>query len=211
MNEVISTEKTLSKTLFIYNDLIDKFMKNELSPGTIIDRQALAETYRVSIAPVKDALLMLTQDGLIEIRSRSVTIVKTVKQEDIRGSMLMREAIESEAVRIICGKTIRDNYDRLLEEAKALDSVEDQKKYWKADVDFHRHLVDLTGCQMMIDSYRRVMNIGIFCKINSYFMNEDPSGRLNHVELLNSLLTEAPGEADVYIRAHLRSGKNLSP
>lgn len=211
MNEVISTEKTLSKTLFIYNDLIDKFMKNELSPGTIIDRQALAEAYRVSIAPVKDALLMLTQDGLIEIRSRSVTIVKTVKQEDIRGSMLMREAIESEAVRIICGKTIRDNYDRLLEEAKALDSVEDQKKYWKADVDFHRHLVDLTGCQMMIDSYRRVMNIGIFCKINSYFMNEDPSGRLNHVELLNSLLTEDPGEADVYIRAHLRSGKNLSP
>jgi len=204
------TGKAFSKTQYIYNDLIDKFMNNELNPGTIIDRQALAKAYKVSIAPVKDALLMLTQDGLIETRSRSVTIVKTVKQEDIRGSMLMREAIESEAARLICGKTVRDHYDKLLEEARILDSIVDQKEYWKADVDFHRHLVSLTGCQMMIDSYRRVMNIGIFCKVNNFFMNEDPAGRLNHADLLDSLLTENPEEADVHIRAHLRAGKSLS-
>lgn len=209
MNKNASIEKNQSKTLFIYNDLIDKFMAHELVPGSIIDRQALADKYKVSIAPVKDALLMLAQDGLIEIRSRSVTIVKSVQQEDIRGSLLMREAIESQAARIICGKTIQDNYDILFSEADALNSIVDQKEYWKADVQFHRHLVNLTGCQMMINSYRQIMNIGNFCKVNSFFMNEDPSGRLDHVELLNSLLTEDPIEADIHIRNHLRSGKNI--
>lgn len=182
-------------------------MSNILSPGEIIDRKRLATEYNVSIAPVKDALLMLAQDGLIDIRSRSVTIVRAIQKEDLHGTAIMREAIESQAARLICGDTIKENYSELINEASKLDAIEDQRDYWRADVEFHRHLVSLTKCQIMINTYRQVMNLGNFCKVNSFYMNDDPSGRLSHIKLIESLLTNDVSKADAVIRTHIRSGK----
>ena len=199
------TKETLK--LKIYNDLISKFMTNELAPGEIINRQALADEFQVSMAPVRDALQMLAQDGFIEIRSRSITIVRAIQKEDILGNLIMREAIESQAARIICGRIVEKNLDILLEEARLLDEEHDQIKYWQADVLFHRHLVELTDCQLMIHTYRQVMNICNFYQINSYFMNDNPKNRLDHSELVKKLITPNQNVAEDAIRRHLQSGK----
>lgn len=176
-------------------------------PGEVIDRKQLAEQYNVSTAPVKDALLMLAQDGFIDVRARSVTIVKSVQREDIDGIMVMREAIETQAARMICGDILRSHFDELEVEAKNLNNISDQMEYWRADIEFHRHLVALTDCPLMINTYRQIMNIGNFYRMNSFFMNDSPTGRLNHIDLLNDLLTEDASVADECIRRHLRSGK----
>lgn len=197
-----------SLTTKIYNCLLNKILSNELAPGTVINRKALAEEYGVSMAPIREALLILSQEGFIEIRSRSVTIVKAVQKEDILGILTLREALESQTARIICGNIIRDNYDRLLSQANRLDQSADQMSYWHEDVQFHRQLVRLSNCPLLINTYNQIMNVGNFYKINSYFLNDDPDKRMPHSTLLEDLLTDDPDFAEKKIRFHLQAGKN---
>ena len=117
---VENTGKAAAKenlTLKIYNSLLQKFLSNELVPGTVIDRRAIAEEYHVSMAPVRDALQRLTLEGFIETRSRSATIVKAIQREDIYGTLTMREALESQVARMGCGEKVRSGQDALVETA----------------------------------------------------------------------------------------------
>lgn len=197
-----------SLTLHIYNDLLEKFLSNEMAPGTIIDRKALAEEYQVSIAPVRDALQRLTLEGFVETKSRSATVVKAITREDIFGTLAMREALESQVARMICGETVRQNMDLLLEAAKTVDNCTDIMDYWKADISFHRTFVELCNCRLLINSYSQIMNIGNFYQINSFFMNHDPEKRESHISLIANLSNDDPDFAEAAIRKHLKSGKH---
>lgn len=197
-----------SLTLHIYNDLLEKFLSNEIAPGTLIDRKALAEEYQVSIAPVRDALQRLTLEGFVETKSRSATIVKAITQEDIYGTMAMREALEAQAARMVCGETVRQNMDMLLKAAKNVDESADITDYWKADIAFHQKFVELCKCRLMVNSYAQIMNMRNFYQINSFFMNHDPEKRESHISLIASLSNDDPDFAEAAIRKHLKSGKN---
>ena len=206
------TTKTASKenlTQKIYDDLLKKFLTYELVPGTVIDRKALAEEYQVSMAPIRDALLRLAQEGFIEIRSRRATIVKAIQKEDIYGMLIMREALESQVSRMICGDVVREHYDDLLQKATKVDQTEDIMSYWHADVEFHRQLVDLSGCRLLINTYNQIMNVGNFYQINSFFMNNDPQKRVLHTELLEQLMNGDADASEQAIRNHLQAGKSI--
>ena len=196
-------------TLFIYNDLLAKLMSNELAPGTIIDRNILAEQYNVSVAPVRDALTRLTLEGFIVTKPYSGTVVKAISREDVIGNLVMREALETQAVRMIHGKKIQDHYDELRGLAIEIENCSDQTAYWYADVAFHQELVSLCECPLLINNYDQIMSIGNFYRINTFLMNNDPTKRSSHIELLEHLKSEDVQEAVDEIIKHLHSGKEI--
>lgn len=197
-----------SLTQAIYDDLLRRFMSNELVPGTIIDRKTLADEYQVSMAPLRDALQRLTLEGFIETRSRSATVVRAVQKEDIYGTLVMREALESQAARLICGRIVQEHYAALLDSASHVDSAESMTDYWQADVEFHCQLVSLSNCELLIDTHKKVMNVGRFYQLNSYFMNCDPQKRESHCKLIEDLLTDDPDTAERIMRHHVMAGKS---
>ena len=197
-------------TLQIYNGLMEKLFSNELAPGSIIDLKAIAEEYHVSLAPVRDALQRLTLEGFIETKSRSATVVKAITNEDIFGTLAMREALEAQAARMVCGPTVRANKAALLAAARQVDSCADIIDYWKADVTFHREFVALCKCRLLINSHANIMNIGNFYQINNYFMNHDPKMRDSHIFLVEALTTNDPDAAEAAIRKHLQAGKTAA-
>lgn len=197
-----------SLTQVIYNDLLRKFMANELVPGTIIDRKSLAEEYQVSMAPLRDALQRLALEGFIETRSRSATVVKAVQRDDVYGTLVMREALESQAARMICGETVQENLAALLEHADHVDTAVAMTDYWQADVEFHCQLVALSKCELLIETHKKIMNVGRFYQLNNYFMNRDPQKRESHHKLVEALLTRDPDEAERIMRHHVMAGKS---
>ncbi len=55
----------------IYVELRRSIIMRHLKPGERFDVDALAQQYRTSVTPVRDALQMLSQDGLVNIKPRS--------------------------------------------------------------------------------------------------------------------------------------------
>lgn len=207
--EKIEKNKKDSLTLSIYNDLLSKLMSNELAPGAIIDRNVFAEQYKVSVAPVRDALTRLTLEGFIVTKPYIGTVVKSITREDVIGNLVMREALETQAIRMIHGNTITKHYDELMAMANDIEKCDNQTSYWNADVAFHQKLVSLCGCQLLINNYVQIMSIGNFYRVNTFLMNNDPTKRSSHIELLELLKSENADAAVNAIIAHLHAGKEI--
>ena len=89
---------TTERVLAVLREAIIGF---ELAPGEDIDKSALCERLGVSRFPVSEALARLQGEGLVEILPQRGTRVSRIRLAEVRQSMFIRRALESQAVRTL--------------------------------------------------------------------------------------------------------------
>lgn len=192
----------------VYEYLLEKFLQNELVPGHILNRREIAQQLGVSVAPVLEALLQLEMEGFVESIPRKGTLVKPVRQEDIFGQLMLREAVECQAARLYCGARVREHRQVLQVLAAALETTTaESPEHWKQEVDFHSELVSLSDCLPLLREFRRFIRLGVFYRMNRILQPVDRLDGQSHMTLIEVLATDDPDIAERAIRAHLRSGK----
>ncbi|MCX7935224.1 MAG: GntR family transcriptional regulator, partial [Planctomycetota bacterium] len=77
------------------------------APGEFLDRRGVAREIGISPAPVLEAMLRLQEEGLLEALPRRGTRVRIITADYLLGQLLVREALECEAARLICGQKVR--------------------------------------------------------------------------------------------------------
>jgi DNA-binding GntR family transcriptional regulator len=193
----------------VYEKLLLRFLRNELVPGDILNRRMISQQLGVSVAPVLEALLQLEMEGFVESIPRKGTIVRPIRQEDVYGQLMLREAVECQAARLYCGapvSTHRASMDLL---ASPLESGEpDTPEHWKQEIDFHGALVELANCPALSNEFMRIMRLSSFIRLNRILNQSDKLERQSHLALLDVLSRDDPDGAEQAIRAHLRSGKH---
>src|SRR6188768_2110621 len=73
----------------------------ELKPGEILDKGAICERLGVSRFPVSEAFARLQTEGLVDIMPQRGSMVSRVKFTDVVEFMLIRKALEGEAIRVL--------------------------------------------------------------------------------------------------------------
>ena len=87
----------------IYADLRQRIIDLELKPDTTIARQELARGYGASQTPVREALQLLEQDGLVRVHPQSRTVVARISAHQLHETHFLRVALETEVVRQLAG------------------------------------------------------------------------------------------------------------
>lgn len=82
----------------IYVELRRSIIMRHLKPGERFDVDALAQQYRTSVTPVRDALQMLSQDGLVNIKPRSGYFVARTTLKQLRDLLDLRHILEVAAI-----------------------------------------------------------------------------------------------------------------
>lgn len=82
----------------IYRELRRLIIMGHRKPGERISIEELAQSYGISITPVRDALQMLSQEGLITIRPRSGYFVTRLTLKQLRDLLELREILEVASV-----------------------------------------------------------------------------------------------------------------
>ena len=191
-----------------YNQILGDILTGELVPGDLLNRRGVAQRLGMSSAPVHEAMIHLERDGFLEALPRLGTRVRTASREDVRGHLVVREALECQAARLACGKRVRLHLPRLQLLAQAADatgSVDLVRA--QAEVSFHVAIVELADCPALLREYRRVMQIGLFYRINLLMTmpSREPANR--HLALLEELSDSSPESAETCVRRHIWAGK----
>lgn len=82
----------------IYKQLRRAIIMGHLRPGLKLDVDELARKYGTSVTPVRDALQMLGQEGLVTIKSRAGYFVTYTTLKELRDLLDLREILEVAAV-----------------------------------------------------------------------------------------------------------------
>lgn len=91
------TTDTTSKDQ-IYRSLRKAIITGRRKPGERLSIDDLKTAYGTSVTPVRDALQMLSQEGLIRIRPRAGYFVSRVTLKELRDMLDLREILEFAAV-----------------------------------------------------------------------------------------------------------------
>lgn len=191
-----------------YTDILAHILDGRFAPGTLLNRRGMAQQLKMSAAPVHEAMIQLERDGFLEALPRHGTRVLSAQREDVRGHLVVREALECQAARMICGERIKQHLPALTILAEAADSGNQADAVRaRQEVSFHIALVELADCPALLREYQRVMQIGLFYRINLLMNMPSRKPEIRHTSLLKSLCTASPEAAENCMREHVWSGK----
>jgi DNA-binding GntR family transcriptional regulator len=81
-------------------EIADAILSGVFAPGFRLDEQFLAQRYKVSRTPVREALRQLATTGLIDIRPRRSAIVAQVTQAELEGLFVAMGEMEATCARL---------------------------------------------------------------------------------------------------------------
>src|SRR3954447_17115476 len=83
----------------VFELLRERIISLELVPGTVLSRSALAEEFRLSSTPIRDALMRLEAERLVEVFPQHATVVSPIDLSLARQAHFLRRSVELEVVR----------------------------------------------------------------------------------------------------------------
>ena len=138
----------------VYRTLRAAIARGELLPGSRLIESDLAAHLKVSRAPVREALRMLAQDGLVRTLPNKGTIVNRLSLQDIREVYTCRAALEGMAVQLCAQRPDR----RFIDELEAiLDRKDEARSGGRSDEvlrlnnEFYQKLIGLTENRMLLE------------------------------------------------------------
>ncbi len=185
----------------------------ELRPGVVYSAPTLAAELGVSATPVREAMLDLAREGLVEaVRNKGFRVTEMTEQ-DLDEFTEIRTLIEVPTVGRVAATASAEQLERLRPLARRIVTAareHDVLKYLEADHHFHLELLALAGnrhlVQVVADLRKRSRLFGLH--------SLDETGRLvasaqEHIDLLDLMVAGRAGEAEECMRRHLAHVRTL--
>jgi DNA-binding GntR family transcriptional regulator len=127
-------------TVYVTDTLRAAIVTLSLKPGEVLDKGAICERLGVSRFPVSEALARLQAEGLVDILPQRGSTVSLVRIADVLEYMLIRKALEAEAVRVVTGNhspELFETLNRNMSYQRAAAEIDDQQGFHERDLEFH--------------------------------------------------------------------------
>jgi len=185
----------------------------ELRPGVVYSAPSLAAEYGVSATPVREAMLDLAREGLVEtVRNKGFRVLETTER-DLDDFTELRILIEAPTVGRVT-RTVAPEQLRALrpaaEETVAAARAGNLARYLEADHRFHLDLLSLAGNPRLVETVgdlrRRSRLHGLSGLGGTRVLVESAH---EHLDLLDLMLAGEAERAEEHMRRHLDRVRSL--
>ncbi|WP_030055608.1 MULTISPECIES: GntR family transcriptional regulator [Streptomyces] len=188
-------------------------ISGELRPGVVYSAPALAADFGVSATPVREAMLDLAREGLVEaVRNKGFRVTE-LTERDLDDYTEIRALIEVPTVGRVARTANKDQLERLRPQAQAIVAAarkHDLIGYLEADRQFHLDLLGLAGNARLVDVVGDLRK-----RSRLYGLNRlDERGELvssaeEHLELLDLMISGDAEAAEACMTRHLSHVRSL--
>ncbi|MCK1733156.1 GntR family transcriptional regulator [Bradyrhizobium sp. 138] len=168
----------------VFERLRNAIIALELPPGAPLSRAELAGQFGVSSTPVRDALMRLEEEGLVDVFPQHATVVSRIDVDRAQQAHFLRQALELEIVRLLATRpdaTLIVRLDQAIALQQQFAKAGDFEAFMAGDNDFHAQLYTAAGKQDLWTLVR---------------------SRSGHSDRLRRLHLPSPGKAQNIVRHH---------
>jgi DNA-binding GntR family transcriptional regulator len=189
-------------------------ISGELRPGVVYSAPSLAAQFGVSATPVREAMLDLAKEGLIDVVRNKGFRVTELSEKDLDDLCQLRALIEVPTVRYI-GETKTDPevIERLRELAAGIEDAarrHDLIAHVTLDMEFHLGLLALAGNPLLVETVRSLRAQSRIYGLRSLAERDElvPSSR-EHAELLDLIVARDAAGAQRLMDRHIRHVRGI--
>ena len=137
----------------VFNTLRQAILRGELKPGERLMEIALSQRLGVSRTPVREAIRMLEQEGLVIMIPRKGAQVAEISEKDLKDVLEVRLGLEELAVRIACQRITEEELEELERAVKEFEEAmkeDDLGVLAAADVKVHEVIYGSTHNKRLV-------------------------------------------------------------
>lgn len=205
-------EPGTSAVTHVYRDLRNRIINLKFEPGTPIAKNIIADRFNVSPTPVREALLRLSEENLVDIIPQSGTTVSLIDIQSAQEVHFLRLSVEVEVVRVLCENIDTDGLAQLkawMERQVTELNAGNQTAFKQADNSFHDEMfrqAGVRGLTQLLDRRR-----GHYDRIRGLYLREHVRREVvikEHKKIFAALKKRDTSAAEAAVRLHL--GKSLA-
>jgi DNA-binding GntR family transcriptional regulator len=144
---VVREHSTTSARVQAYAALREAIVRAELAPGRQLSENELASRLGVSRTPIREALVRLRDERLVEIVPQLGTFVTRISGQAVADAQFIREALECACVRRAADLATEDDVAALEDNLRAQErarEADDFDAFYVLDDAFHHTLCDMS-------------------------------------------------------------------
>ena len=161
--------RTATASSKIYSDLRTELVSLQRRPGEVISEAEIALSYGMSRTPVREAILKLSDEGLLEIFPQSGIFVSRIPIAALPEAILIRKSLEATTAQLAAERVAASQIlvlQAILERQREANAAKDGDAFHRADEMFHATIAEVAGypgiwtliqqVKVNVDRYRRL-------------------------------------------------------
>lgn len=153
--------QTTSLNRLVAESIEDLILGGELPPGSKLNEMALAQRFRISRGPLREALRQLEESGLIRQEKNRGAHVRQIALSEAADIYDVRAGLDATAGRLLAERITPEQLRTLREMTDAMREVQPDEvdRFHELNLHFHDCIVAMTGNAVLVDQYRKLTKL----------------------------------------------------
>lgn len=190
----------------VYTTICNWIVHGELQPGEKLNVSELAEHFAVSRTPVREALLTLEAQKLVEVTPGKATVVTKIDKNDVEKSYRPLAEIQGLAIEIACKKIEDKDFDNLEDVYNKFKKAIDENNINVAincDETFHKIVLEIADNEYITEFSDMLMLHINRIKYNYFKFDTMRKASINqHRDILDALREYDSEKASLLMKKH---------
>jgi DNA-binding GntR family transcriptional regulator len=198
----------------IYIEIVSKIVLGAFPKGHHLVEEELAETYGVSRTPIREVLLALEKDGLVERAINRAAVVASFTPDDVEQIYDVRNALECLAVRC-ANRNLKLNdllqFERRLEALSTSDPATSSEAHVAIDIELHQLIISHARNRWLSGYMENISMLTHALRLMGHSILEDAYRRNEeHLGIVRALLRRDGDLAEKLLAAHIELSKKIA-
>ncbi|MGL5313228.1 MAG: GntR family transcriptional regulator [Peptostreptococcaceae bacterium] len=193
---------------YAYRVLKDNIMTLNLKPGELLSEADLSEKLGISRTPIREVLMRLKNEHLIEVKPQTGTYISLIDTNLIEEAMFMRYTLEREVLKEAC-KNMRDEIlieleKNLFAQKLIVNKPDSAIEFHELDKEFHELLFEGTNKRNIWDSIVNISTHYNRMRLLSEMKNNKDIIIKQHEIYLDLIKNKSIDGIDEIVTAHIK-------
>ncbi len=145
----------------VYDYIAEQIRDGALLPDKRVNENVICEELNISRTPVREALIQLAAEGVLENRARKGFVIKAMSHTDIKEIYAVIGVLDGYAAKLSCDNLTEQDYADM---AFYIDAMElainsgNYEMYYKQQTTFHQLYINKCGNNTLIDTIAKTKN-----------------------------------------------------
>ena len=191
----------------VYEAVREAIFRGDMAPGSHLSEVDLSEQLGVSRAPIREALLQLEAEGIVELVPNKGAFVRGLSYKEVEEIYTTRSLLEGYAAALAAEHASPADINKIIKAAETAIQMAGTGDLWKtldADFNFHRIVWNVSGHSLIESILEKLESqIRAFMVVQAPLFGELLNSVMDHQELAEAIGNGDSAAAREIMKTHI--------